>query len=105
MSKWLMQIVQDDILSEADKARHMRDIVAGNVKTAWLKSFDANARQGRGAIRTTKHRQEAQRFKSFEAVMACWKTESTVAPFRPDEKPNRPLTAFTIQPIEVPDDE
>jgi hypothetical protein len=104
MSKWLMEVVQDVILSDADKARHMLDIVEGKIKTSWLKKFDPNAHNGRGAIWMTKDRAEAKRFDSFAAVMECWKTQSTLVPVRPDGKPNRPLTAFTIQPVEAPDE-
>jgi hypothetical protein len=97
---WLMQIVDDYIASEADKVRHMLDVAAGNVKTSWLKSFDPDAHRGRGAIVMTQDRKQAMRFDSFAAVMECWKTQSAVQPLRDDGKPNRPLTAYTIQPVE-----
>jgi hypothetical protein len=100
---WLMRIIDDDILSAEDKLRHMRDIVQGNVKTSWLLRFDADAWSGRGVIKRTQDRAEAKRFASFSDVIECWKTQSTVRPLRPDGKPNRPLTAYSIEPVEIPD--
>jgi hypothetical protein len=97
---WLMRITDDLIASEADKVRHMADVAAGRLKTSWLQSFDANANGGRGSLVMTKKRSEAMRFDSIGAVMECWQTQSTVVPLRTDGKPNRPLTAYTIEPIE-----
>lgn len=34
-------------------------------------------------------------------VMAFWKTTSRVNPIRADGRPNRPLTAFTIEPVKI----
>ena len=39
---------------------------------------------------------------TFQDVMDCWKTRSLVAPLRDDGKPNRPLTAYSIEPVEIP---
>jgi hypothetical protein len=36
------------------------------------------------------------RFDDFLAAMECWKMPSRVRPLRPDGKPNRPLTVYTI---------
>lgn len=97
---WLMQIVDDYIASEADKVRHMLDVMTGKVALRWLQRFDADAHGGRGSIVMTKNRSEAMQFDSLQAVMECWKTQSTVQPLRDDGRPNRPLTAYTIQPVE-----
>jgi hypothetical protein len=43
------------------------------------------------------------RFADLAAAVACWKRQSTVRPLRPDGKPNRPLTAFTITFDQVED--
>ena len=63
----------------------------------WLKSYDPNAKGGRGDIKGTKLRDEAMRFADMPAAMACWRQASTELPIRPDGQPNRPLTAYTIQ--------
>ena len=101
---WLMRIVDDHILSAEDKLRHMADIVQGKVTTSWLEAFNADAMRGRGLIKRTKDQTKAKRFATFEDVMECWKTQSTVQPLRTDGKPNRPLTAYTIEPVEQVDE-
>lgn len=63
---------------------------------AYLKSYDVNANDGRGADEWTMIKAEALRFDDFMAAMAAWKTQSTVRPIRPDGRPNRPLTAYTV---------
>ena len=62
----------------------------------WLKSFDPNARNGRGLIVGTTDRNEAHRFEDAGAAMECWRQVSTTHPTRLDGRPNRPLTAYTI---------
>ena len=37
------------------------------------------------------------RFVSIAEAMEYWRTVSTTVPFRPDGKPNRPLTAYTVE--------
>jgi hypothetical protein len=98
---WLMQIAVDQIQpGTAGKVRHMSDIVGGKVTLLWLKSFDADALDGRGSITMTDLREDAMRFDSLAAVFECWKTQSNVVPLRDDGRPNRPLTAYSIQPVE-----
>ncbi len=60
---------------------------------SWLKSYDPDAYDGRGSATWTF---------DTEAAMACWRTVSTVRPTRPDGQPNRPLTAATIECVELP---
>ena len=67
----------------------------------WLQSFDPEAHEGRGEIRVTRDIAKAQRFASFEAVIAEWKRPSITVPLRDDGKPNRPLTAYTVEPQKV----
>lgn len=40
---------------------------------------------------------EAMRFADAGAALLTWRTQSTVRPLRPDGKPNRPLSAYTIE--------
>ena len=42
---------------------------------------------------------DAMKFESFVAAVECWRTQSVTRPFRPDGKPNRPLTAHTVTVI------
>jgi hypothetical protein len=46
-------------------------------------------------LRTTPRLEEARRYTPEEAF-ECWRRKSTRWPRRPDGKPNRPLTAFTV---------
>lgn len=71
--------------------------VAGEVVHGdYLAWSNPNARHGRGDERWTPDLRQAKKFKSFEEAMACWKAQSTLVPFRPDGKPNRPMTAYSI---------
>lgn len=68
------------------------------VEGAYLKSFDPDAFDGRGHVVFEPDKHKAQLFNSLEAVFAEWHRESTVRPLRSDGKPNKPLTAFHIEP-------
>lgn len=73
----------------------------------YLKSFDLEARGGRGAETVTADKQSAMHFPDLVAAWECWKGQSKTVPYRTDGKPNRPLTAFTatFETIDVPDDQ
>ena len=62
----------------------------------WLLAFDVDAHGGRGDIKLTTDKTKALRFDDMIAAFECWKRVSTVRPKRPDGKPNRPLTAYTV---------
>ncbi len=47
-------------------------------------------------IVTTPDREKAKVFETFEQAHACWTQVCEREPVRPDGKPNRPLTAFTV---------
>lgn len=44
----------------------------------------------------------ARVFADAGAALAYWKRQSTVRPLRPDGKPNRPLSAFTVEIQDAP---
>jgi hypothetical protein len=92
---WVMQIVLE---APIDKTGHMMDILAGRVTTRYLLGFWPDRDGGYGEITFTDDLGAARKFASFQDVMECWKTQSKVRPLRDDGKPNRPLTAFSIQP-------
>lgn len=64
----------------------------------YLKSSDVDANDGRGSIEAVHDPRDAMRFKSLDQVFDYWRRQSNTVPFRPDGKPNRPLTAFNISP-------
>jgi len=71
-------------------------------KTAgYLKTFDPDAHDGRGAVKLTTRKDEALRFATATECMALWLTPSKTFPRRPDGKPNRPLSAFTSEIIDA----
>jgi hypothetical protein len=62
----------------------------------FIKSYD-DTPCGRGHVVFTPHVEKALRFESAGAAMEFWRTRSKTVPTRPDGKPNRPLTAFTVE--------
>ena len=64
----------------------------------WLKAFNHEAHDGRGTVEMTPDPAQAMTFDNAMAVLECWRSVSETRPFRPDGKPNRPLTAFSVEP-------
>lgn len=67
----------------------------------WLKYFSADDHDGLGAIEVTSNPDEALEFETGHAALELWGTQSTIRPLRPDGKPNRPMTAFSVAIQEV----
>lgn len=67
----------------------------------WLKSFDHEAFNGRGHGVFTNRIEHAMRFPSKVHALAFWGKQSTVQPLRPDGRPNKPLTALTVEIEEI----
>lgn len=65
----------------------------------YVKGMDFEAFEGRGHLVVTHDRGKALEFPSIMAAMAYWQTTSKTVPLRPDGKPNRPLTAYTVEII------
>lgn len=63
----------------------------------YLETFDVDAFDGRGDATLTEHKSHALQFPDFSAAMAAWRMRSTVRPTRPDGRPNRPLTAWSVE--------
>jgi hypothetical protein len=63
----------------------------------WLKGYDPEAMQGVGRADLTSDPDEAVKFKTAGEAMKLWATQSKLRPLRPDGKPNRPLTAYTVE--------
>lgn len=51
---------------------------------------------GIGTVDCTSDRAKAKRFDEYLSAFHFWKQESRTVPTRPDGKPNRPLTSFTV---------
>jgi hypothetical protein len=67
----------------------------------YLQSSDPDADSGFGAEVWTDDPAKALRFATFASAMACWQAQSNVRPFRPDGRPNRPLTAYSVLPERI----
>lgn len=67
------------------------------VDGTYLVQMDVDARAGRGMVETSLDRTKARQFDSAAAALEYWRRPSTVTPTRPDGKPNRPLTAYTVE--------
>lgn len=93
-----------------DNAQHYVIVCLGlpipPFETPWdgcyLREYDPDGDRGRGRVVWTRDRNSAMQFINSAAATSCWQQVSTVRPTRPDGKPNRPLTAFTVtvQPVE-----
>jgi hypothetical protein len=70
---------------------------------SYLEWSDVDANDGRGDAAWTRDIDKAMKFTSFSAAIECWQQRSMVRPRRPDGLPNRPLTAFTVEPRKVED--
>jgi len=68
----------------------------------YVLSFDFDAHGGIGFGVFTPDRASAMTFASFADAMTFWKTTSKARPIRWDGRPNRPLTAATV---EIEDDD
>jgi hypothetical protein len=65
----------------------------------WVKSYTPDGHDGRGHIELTENRHEAKVYPDALTAMSEWRSVSSTHPTRPDGKPNRPLTAFTVEII------
>lgn len=63
----------------------------------FVKDYDPNGEGGTGSLVTTPEKAEALKFPDATEAMQTWKLQSDLVPLRPDGKPNRPLTAFTVE--------
>jgi hypothetical protein len=63
----------------------------------YLSAFDVDANDGKGGVRVTWQPEHAMTFASFEEALCAWRQQSTICPLRPDKRPNRPLTQFTVE--------
>lgn len=63
----------------------------------FLKTFDHEAYDGRGFGTFTRHVAEAMHFPDHPAAFEFWRRVPKCKRRRPDGKPNRPLTALTVE--------
>ena len=73
----------------------------------WLVAYDpdggpAHIDYPTGSFETDSDPAKALRFPDMVTAWKLWRTTSTRTPLRPDGRPNRPLTAFTIRVEKLP---
>jgi hypothetical protein len=68
----------------------------GPERGQYLEWADPDANNGMGDDRWTSDIDKAKKFATFADATACWQAQSVVNPIRPDGKPNRPLTAWSV---------
>jgi hypothetical protein len=68
---------------------------AGDAK--YVRSFDAEARCGRGLVTTCVKQEDALRFHTMADATRFYTTQSKSDPVRPDGLPNRPLTSYSVE--------
>lgn len=66
---------------------------------AYVKAFDVEAYDGRGHVETTADPEEAMKWDTAKDAMHAWNTQSKIKPLREDGRPNKPLTAMTVEII------
>lgn len=69
----------------------------------YLQSFNHLAHGGRGEAVFTPERGKAMRFATVQEAMAYWQQVHPLIPTRTDGRPNKPLTAFSVELETVPD--
>jgi hypothetical protein len=62
---------------------------------AYVVDCDVDAHYGQGCVRFGTLA-EAKVFPDTRAALEYWKRQSHTVPLRPDGKPNRPLTAYSV---------
>lgn len=78
-------------------------VACGLHETGYLMSYDPDAHDGRGDMRVAVSKQKALRFESHQDAYTCYRQQSKKQPLREDGKPNRPLTAFTVEILPLED--
>jgi hypothetical protein len=71
--------------------------IGSRVLDQWLWSYDPEAFDGRGDIRTTSNISLAMKFDSIDQALDLYRSVPACRPLRDDGKPNRPLTAATVE--------
>lgn len=62
----------------------------------WIESHQ-DTPDGRGETKFATSREKALQFNSIGEAFEFWRQISKGVPLRPDGKPNRPLTVFTVE--------
>lgn len=64
---------------------------------AFVMEMDFEAMEGYGHLVATRHPSKAKQFATPEEAMRFYQTAPACHPLRSDGKPNRPMTAYTVE--------
>lgn len=67
----------------------------------YVMNMDCEAHDGRGHLLATKSLDAARKFATSGEALTYYQRTSRTRPVRPDGRPNRPLTAYTIEILPV----
>lgn len=67
----------------------------------FVKEFDPEFAGGMGYVVTTNYIDDAKFFEAADAAWRFWRQPSETRPLRADGKPNRPLTAYSVNILKV----
>lgn len=67
----------------------------------FLAEYDPDHDDGRGRIVWVEDPDDAIHFENAIDALQVWRMTSVVHPWRDDGKPNRPLTAHTVEPMRL----
>ncbi|HEX5813338.1 MAG TPA: hypothetical protein VFY38_14620 [Pseudonocardia sp.] len=88
VTAWTLRVVGSAVELTADPG--------DDTDGVWVAFYDPDADNGTGCATVTVDRDQALRFDDVLAATTFLNQTSTVRPTRPDGRPNRPLTAWTI---------
>ena len=69
----------------------------------WVAAFDPDGGEAVYPTGTLTETRDPAKAQIFETQMAAWAAQSTRTPWRPDGRPNRPMTALTVEIEPVPE--
>ena len=72
-------------------------MIPNDGRARYLHTYDIEAHDGRGAATVTADYTKAVQFASSHEALAAWRAQSKTRPTRADGKPNRPLTALSVE--------
>lgn len=67
----------------------------------YLVTADVEAHDGRGSVTWSADPGQALLFDNHLEAFNFWRQQSTLRPVRPDGQPNRPLTAFSAEVVQL----
>lgn len=76
---------------------HSQDIPPG----MYLESWDLDYMGGIGFANWTQDIKKAHKFENQIVALTAYREQSRLMPVRPDGKPNRPLTAYTVEVVSL----